>query len=129
MWWSVGLSVEGTGVQNHLLPFRNLGNFVQPTLPVSYGRYTKSRIWCLRNHTQENGKTCDGLQTLEKDTLKNLARCRTHSDGSKITEEEEPLADLGGGERGGVDRTPFVIEPPCWNCPLVETWFGYSAWC
>ena len=39
-------SVEWTGVQNHLLPFQNLGNFVLPTLPVSFGRDTKSR-WSL----------------------------------------------------------------------------------
>ena len=38
-------SVEKTGIQNHLLLFRfeNLGNFVHPTLPVSFGRDTKSR--------------------------------------------------------------------------------------
>ena len=29
---SAGLSIEGTVVQFHLPPFRNLGNFVQPTL-------------------------------------------------------------------------------------------------
>ena len=45
-WYSVGLSVEGTGVQNHLLPFQNLDNFVHPTLLVSFGRDTKSR-WSL----------------------------------------------------------------------------------
>ena len=32
----VGLSVEGTGVQTHLLPFRNLGNFIHPTLPCVF---------------------------------------------------------------------------------------------
>ena len=42
--WSSGrASVEGTGVQNHLLPFQNLGNFVHPTFPVSFGRDTQSR--------------------------------------------------------------------------------------
>ena len=30
-------------VQSHLPPFRNLGNFVHLTLPVSFGRDTKSR--------------------------------------------------------------------------------------
>ena len=35
-------SVEGTWVQNHLLPFRNLGNFVNHTLSVSFGRDTKA---------------------------------------------------------------------------------------
>ena len=31
-------SVEGIRVQNHLLSFQNLGNFVHPNLPVSFGR-------------------------------------------------------------------------------------------
>ena len=39
-------SVEETGVQNHLMPFRRLGNFVHPTLPVAFGRDNKSR-WSL----------------------------------------------------------------------------------
>ena len=30
------------GVRDHLLPFRNLGNFVYTTLPVSFGRDTKN---------------------------------------------------------------------------------------
>ena len=43
----VGHSVEGTGVQNHQLPFRNLGNFVHPTLRVAFGRDLKSRRYLL----------------------------------------------------------------------------------
>ena len=35
-------SVKGTRVQNHLLPFRNLGNFVHPALPVSFGKDIKA---------------------------------------------------------------------------------------
>ena len=31
----------GPGVQNHLLMFQNLGNFVHPTLPVSFGKDNK----------------------------------------------------------------------------------------
>ena len=64
-------SVEGTWVQNHLLPFQNLGNFVHPTLPVSFGRYTKSR-WSLllgvyargskMSHTGGKCVTCCGLK-------------------------------------------------------------------
>ena len=46
--------VEGTGVQNYLLPFRNLGNFVHPTLPVSFGRDTKSR-WSLLSGVYARG--------------------------------------------------------------------------
>ena len=64
-------SVEGTGVQNHLLlPFQNLGNFVHPTLPVSFGRDTKSR-WSLLpgvyargskiSHTRGKCVTCRGF--------------------------------------------------------------------
>ena len=37
---------RGDWVRNHLLPFRNLGNFVHPTLPVSFGRDTKC-CWSL----------------------------------------------------------------------------------
>ena len=40
---NAGLSIEGTVIQSHLPPFRNLGNFVHPTEPVSFGRDTKSR--------------------------------------------------------------------------------------
>ena len=35
-----------SGGQSHLPPFRNLGSFVHLTLPVSFGRDTKSR-WAL----------------------------------------------------------------------------------
>ena len=70
-WWSrTGLSIEGTVVQSHLLLFRNLGNFVYVTLPVSFGRDTKSR-WSLlsgvyargskRSHTGGKCVTCSGL--------------------------------------------------------------------
>ena len=61
-------------------PFRSLGNFVHPTLPVSFGRESKSR-WSLlsmsmpgevKHSTQGNEKkpVMDSL-TLEKDTFKN----------------------------------------------------------
>ena len=62
---------EGTGVQDHLLPFQNLGNFVHPTLPVSFGTDTKSS-WSLlpgvyargskRSHTGGKCVTCRGLK-------------------------------------------------------------------
>ena len=52
----------------HLSPFRSLGNFVQSTLPVSFGSDTKSR-WSLlsgvcargskRSHTGGKCVTCD----------------------------------------------------------------------
>ena len=42
-WQGVGLSVEGTGIQNHMLPFRNLGNFARDTLYVPLARDVKSR--------------------------------------------------------------------------------------
>ena len=32
------------GVQNYVLPFRNLGIFVYPTSPVSFGRDTKKPL-------------------------------------------------------------------------------------
>ena len=58
-------------VQNHLLPFQNLGKFVHPTLLVSFGRDTKSR-WSLlpgvyargskRSHTGGKCVTCCGLK-------------------------------------------------------------------
>ena len=64
-------SVEGTEFQNHLMPVQNLGNFVHPTLPVSFGRETKSR-WSLlpgvytrgskRSHTGGKYVTCRGLK-------------------------------------------------------------------
>ena len=60
---------RGTVVQSHLPPFRNLGDFVRPTLPVSFGRDTKSR-WSLlsgvygrgskRSHTGGKCVTCSG---------------------------------------------------------------------
>ena len=43
----VGLLAEGTGVQNHMLPFRNLGNSVYPTLLVSFGIDTKSPFFLM----------------------------------------------------------------------------------
>ena len=56
--WSSGraseFSVKGTGVQNHLLPFRNLGNFVHLTLLLSFGRDTNSR-WSLLPGIYVNG--------------------------------------------------------------------------
>ena len=64
MWQSVGPSVEVTGVRNHLLPFRNFGNFIHYTLPVSFGRYTKSRwsilygIYVCRRVVNEVQKIC-----------------------------------------------------------------------
>ena len=33
---------RGDGVQSHLPPFRNLGNFFTPHLPVSFGRTLKA---------------------------------------------------------------------------------------
>ena len=70
-WSSVGISVGGTGVQNHLPPFQNLGNFIHPTLPVSFGRDTKSS-WSLlpgvyasgskRSHTGGKCVTSRGLK-------------------------------------------------------------------
>ena len=66
-------SVEGTGVQNHLLPFQNLGKFVHPALLVSFGRDTKSH-WSLlpgvyargskRSHTGGKCVTCCGLRVV-----------------------------------------------------------------
>ena len=63
-----GLSIEV--VQSHLPPFRNLGNFVHLTLPVSFGRDTKRR-WSLlsgvyvrgseRSHTGGKCVICSGL--------------------------------------------------------------------
>ena len=60
-------------VQNHLLPFQNLGKFVHPTLLVSFGRDTKSR-WSLlpgvyargskRSHTGGKCVTCCGLRVV-----------------------------------------------------------------
>ena len=88
LWQSVGLSVEepgfkttcgkasdfrsrGPGFNNHLLPFQNLGNFVHPTLPVSFERDNKSH-WSLLpgvyvrgskiSHTGGKCITCRGLK-------------------------------------------------------------------
>ena len=36
VWWSGGLSVELTLFRNHSLPFKNVGNFVHPTLFVFF---------------------------------------------------------------------------------------------
>ena len=61
---------RGTVVQSHLPPFRNLGNFITPHLPVSLRRDTKSR-WSLlsgvyvrgskRSHTGDKCVNCSGL--------------------------------------------------------------------
>ena len=51
---SVGLSIEGTVVQSHLPPFRNVGNFVHLSLPVSFGRDTNSR-WSLLSGAYARG--------------------------------------------------------------------------
>ena len=65
-------------VQSHLSPFRNLGNFVHLTLPVSFGRDTKSR-WSLlygvyargtkRSHTGGKYVTCSGLSNSREGQL------------------------------------------------------------
>ena len=69
-------------VQSHLPPFRNLSNFVHLTLPVSFGRDTKS-WWSLlsgvyargskRPHTGGKCVTCCGL-TNSRWTLNALQR-------------------------------------------------------
>ena len=41
---SAVLSIEGTVFQSYLPAFRNLDNFFHLTLPVSFGRDTKSRL-------------------------------------------------------------------------------------
>ena len=51
---NVGLSVEETGVSIHRLPFRNLYNFVHPTLPASFGRDSKS-LWFLLSGVYARG--------------------------------------------------------------------------
>ena len=79
--WSRGRapdSIEGTVVQSHLPPFRNLGNFYTPHLPVSFGSDTKSR-WSLlsgvyargskRSHTGGKCVTCSGLTNSREEQL------------------------------------------------------------
>ena len=76
MWGAV--SIEGTVVQSHLPPFRNLDNFIHPPLSVSVGRDTKSR-WSLlsgvyargskRSHTGGKCVTCSGLTNLREGQL------------------------------------------------------------
>ena len=64
VWWSVGLSGATTVVRNHLLPFRNLGNFVHPILPVSFGIDTKNHMSVLfgvfvkRSKSSHTGGKC-----------------------------------------------------------------------
>ena len=64
-------SIEWIGVQNHLLPFQNLDNFFHATLPMFFGRDTKSRWSHLpsvyargskRSHTGGKCVTCRGLK-------------------------------------------------------------------
>ena len=43
---------RATVVQRHLPPFRNLGNFVHPHLPVSFGRDSKSR-WSILSRVKD----------------------------------------------------------------------------
>ena len=52
--WTVSREDQGL---SQPLPFRNLGNFVHPTLPVPFGRDTKS-CWSgeVKHPTQGNGK-------------------------------------------------------------------------
>ena len=73
---SGGLAIErltvnrGDGGSIHPPPFRNLGNFVHPTLPVSFGRDTNSRrsllsgVYARRSKISHKGGkcvTCSGL--------------------------------------------------------------------
>ena len=61
-----------------LPPFRNLGNFFTPHLPVSFGRETKSR-WSLlsgvyargskKSHTGGKCVTCNGLTNSTEEQL------------------------------------------------------------
>ena len=65
--YSSGLPIMWTRVLVHLLPFRNLGNFIRSTLPVSFGRDTWSclpGVYARRNkrsHTGGQCVTCHGL--------------------------------------------------------------------
>ena len=67
---SARLTIEWSRVRIPLRPFGNFGNFLYPTLPVSFGRDTKS-CWSLlsgvyargseRSHTGGKCVTCRGL--------------------------------------------------------------------
>ena len=54
-------SNERTVVRVRLLPIRNFSNFVNPTLPVSFGRNTKNR-WSLDSSLSVTGKVKDPTQ-------------------------------------------------------------------
>ena len=64
------LTIERLWVRIQLVPLGNFGNFLYPTLPVPFGRYTKSRWSRLsgvyargseRSHTGGKCVTCRGL--------------------------------------------------------------------
>ena len=53
---NVGLSIEGTGVQVHLMLFRNMDSFGLPLLPVCFERYPKTG-WSLLSGVYASGST------------------------------------------------------------------------
>ena len=72
-------------------PFQSLGNFVHPTLPVSFRRDSKS-CWSLlsgvyarrnkRSHAGKWKKPVMNSQTLQKDTLKKPAQINLQADSA-----------------------------------------------
>ena len=56
-WQSVGLLVEGTRIQNHLVAFLNLGCFVQPTLMC----LLEEKLKAVKNLVSMPGKVKDGI--------------------------------------------------------------------
>ena len=70
--YSAGLTIEWSRVRIPLRPFGNFGNFIYPTLPVSFGRDTKIR-WSLLS-----GVYARGSQLSHKG-----GECVTCSDGTK----------------------------------------------
>ena len=50
------------------------------------------------------------------------------SRGVQGVRSNPPLCDRTPALGGRTPLFDLVIEPPYWNCPLVEAWFGYSTW-
>ena len=72
---SAGPSIKWTGVQIHSPPSRSLGNFVHPTLPVSFRRDAKSRwsllpsVYARGSKMSHTGGKCVGCRRLTNDKI------------------------------------------------------------
>ena len=103
-WLERGLTIEWSLVRILLRPFGNFGNFLYPTLPVSFGRDTKSR-WSLLSGVYARGSKRSHQSALEMCTVVDST---THSNPPPPTcNKPYTLRDAVTGR----NRNPLVVLP------------------